>query len=136
MIRQAALRDRLAEVLELSEVPDLTVYSRTPTGSISFPCVVIGMPGWKPRAEQGMDVWTWPIVVCVAMNASAPAAAVDELDTAWPAVADVLNQLILADQTIGGLCSDMVIESAVFGAVGIAGHDYPAQSINLKLFDI
>ena len=135
MIRQAAVRDRLAEVFT-ANLRDITVYPRTPTGSINFPCLVIGMPEWRHHAEHGMDVWTWPIVVCVAMSASAPAAAVDELDAAWPAVAQVLHQLALVDQTIGGLCSDMIIDSSKFGAVSIAGHDYPAQSIQLKLFDI
>lgn len=134
MISIGQVRDRLAGMLAGL---DLVVYSRAPQGSITLPAVVVGMPDWRPAADsRALDVWTLPLLVVVAQQAADPAATVDQLDEIWPEVAQTVQAEMWADQTLGGLVSDCQIDQATFGTVGIAGHDYPAYSITIKVFDI
>ena len=131
---QPQLRAQLAAAL--GDLDDITVYPHAPVGVLQLPAVVLGMPRWTPDAQHGMDRWEWPVVVVVAMAGANPEQSVTELDAAWPVVVNAINDLIWADQTLGGIVSDARITGAQFGPVSIAGKDYPAQSITLTLYNI
>ena len=131
---QPGIRAALKEALD--QVEDLAVYPHAPTGALQLPAVVLGMPRWAADAVQGMDRWEWPLVVIVASSGTSPEAPVIELDACWPLVVNKLNELIWADQTLGGIVSDARVTGAHFGPVSIAGKDYPAQTITLTLYDI
>ena len=128
----AQIRAALGQALKAADLAD--VHTHAPTGVVTMPCIVLGMPRWRAWAEHGMDLWECPIVVCVAMQGADPAAAVDQLDQLWPEVVALLQDLTGTDQTLGGICNDSAVSDATFGSVKIGAQDYPSYHINLKIY--
>ena len=132
MINIGEVRDRLGEALAGLELP---VETRAPSGVLHPPMVLLGMPTWQAVSSDRLDTMSMPVVVVVAARSASPEAAVDELDALWPSVADRLRNAARSDQTLGGAVSDTVVESSMFSPITIAGHEYPAQTITVKLYN-
>lgn len=134
MINLADLRDRVATVVTEAVGAAAAVYPWPPAGTPELPAVIVGQTAWRPGQTQCLDQYTVPIFVTVARPGSDDQATIAELEQLWPQVLGEVQQAILADQTLGGLCAVADVKQARPVPLNLQGLTLPAQSIDIEIY--
>ena len=128
--QRVALRTLLVQLPE----PRPLVFETAPHGVLPPRFLLLSMPEWAPAtAAVSWDQVTWSILVCVARSGTNDTLTAHELEGLWPRVLRHLDDAIITDPTLGGVCYHSTILRAEFDIATIQGTDFPAQIITLEM---